>query len=191
MIFNQLPNDGYISDTLSKSLFDSLLKEALVCEHTNEKLFTGIDNNLTCPHYHVSEKNIEDLVNFLIPYIEEFDKEYHYLKNIKVLTDDRPYVFQEPWYNVQRPHTFLPCHYHDGVLSYTIWLRLPAKSQFTFIYSSITGKNRSHYIDLTPNDDGKFIIFPSTLDHIVYPYESDPSLNEIRISLSGNILYKG
>ena len=71
--FNQLPNDGYISDTLSKALFDNLLKEALVCEHTIEKHFTGIDNNLTWPHYQVSEKNIEDLVTFLIPYIEEFD----------------------------------------------------------------------------------------------------------------------
>ena len=189
MIFNQLPNDGYISDTLSKALFDNLLKEALVCEH-NEKHFTGIDNNLTCPHYKVSEKNIEDLVTFLIPYIEEYDREYLYLKNIKVLTDDRPYVFQEPWYNVQRPNTYLPCHYHDGVLSYTIWIKLPSKSQFTFIYSSITGKMNTHDINLTPSDVGKFIIFPSTLNHVVYPYPSD-NLKESRISLSGNILFKG
>ena len=190
MKFNQLPNDGYISDTLSKDLFENLLKEALECEN-NEKLFTGIDSGLTCPHYQVSEMNTYNLQSFLGPYIEQYDNVYYHLKNIKVLSKDRPYVFQEPWFNVQRPNTHLPCHYHDGVLSYTIWLKLPSKSQFTFIYSLITGKTISHYIHLTPNDVGKFIMFPSTLDHIVYPYESDPSLNEIRISLSGNILYKG
>ena len=186
MIFNQLPNDGYISDILSKDLFDNLLKEALSCEK-NEEHFTDIDNDLTSPHYKVSDKNIDDLSAFLISYIKEYDREYSYLKTIKVLTENRPWVFQQPWYNVQRPNDYLPCHYHDGVISYTIWLKLPSKSQFTFVYNTITGKMSTYDINLTPNNVGEFIIFPSTLNHMVYQYPSD-NLNESRISLSGNIL---
>jgi len=190
MRFNQLPNDGYISDILSKDLFDNLLKEVLECEHTEPTFFTDIDTEGTTSKYKVSEKNINDLSAFLNSYIKEYDREYGYLKTIKVLTENGTLVFQQPWYNVQQPHNYLPCHYHDGIISYTIWLQLPSKSKFTFVYNTVTGKTNTYDINLTSNNVGEFIIFPSTLNHVVYQYPSD-NLNKSRISLSGNILLEG
>ena len=51
----QLPNDGYIKDTLPKHIFDSLLSESLKC-HNNSKVSTGLikpDGSQTCAHYNV------------------------------------------------------------------------------------------------------------------------------------------
>ena len=188
----KLPNDGYVVGRLSKELFDSLLKEALSCE-SNDIVNTGLmttSGKQTCPHYSVSKKNADDLADFLMPYINHYMENFDYVQNIGVLTSDSPLVFQEPWYNVQKPNDYLPVHMHDGVLSYSIWLKLPLESSFQFSYSSITGRSLDYGMKLSPNEAGTFLMFPSTLTHAVYPYESDNS-EETRITLSGNISFRG
>ena len=67
MELKQLPNDGYISDSLPKELFDTLLIEAYEC-HYNESRITGLvrpNGTQTCPHYNMSDKNTEYLKNFI------------------------------------------------------------------------------------------------------------------------------
>jgi hypothetical protein len=184
-----LKNDGYIKDTLTKELFSNLREESMRCER-NTDFSTGIDDiGFTCPHYNLSEDNKKQLFEFLTPYISKYDENYHYIKELKFLSQSSPWVFDDPWYNLQTPMSYLPGHTHDGVLSYTIWLKLPPRSRFTFVYSSITGKLYYHNIILTPKDEGKFIIFPSTLNHMVDPYKGD--VNEVRISVAGNICLRG
>ncbi len=188
----KLPNDGYVVGRLNKELFDSLLKEALSCE-SNGIVNTGLmttSGKQTCPHYSVSKKNADDLADFLMPYINHYMENFDYVQNIGVLTSDSPLVFQEPWYNVQKPNDYLPVHMHDGVLSYSIWLKLPLESSFQFSYSSITGRSLDYGMKLSPNEAGTFLMFPSTLTHAVYPYESD-NPEETRITLSGNISFRG
>ena len=74
----QLPNDGYIKDTLPKHIFDSLLSESLKC-HYNSKVSTGLikpDGSQTCAHYNVSDKNFNYLKNYIFPFIRHYSKNF-------------------------------------------------------------------------------------------------------------------
>ena len=187
----QLPNDGYIRSSLPKDLFDTLLSEGLEC-HNNENRITGLvrpDGTQTCPHYDMSDKNSDCLKEFIFPYIDRYKENFSYIQNMKCLTSNSPFIFKKPWYNIQRPNDYLPIHTHDGVLSYTIWLKLPPLSEFIFYYSGIVNQ-MDYTLRLTPQNEGDFIFFPATLCHGVHPFPSnDPS--EIRLSISGNISLQG
>ena len=190
MEFLNLNNDGIIKDTLSRGLFRELRQEAENVETEGTRHRTGLSYmNYTCPHYNVSEPLKRKLFDFIDGYIDKYNQKYSYTSELRVLSHSSPWVFDTPWYNLMNPQTYLPLHDHDGVLSYTVWLKLPTKSKITFVYQSITGSLYRHDYQLTPKDEGKFIIFPAKLNHMVDPYEGDP--NEVRISLAGNIMLKG
>ena len=188
----QFPNDGYIRGSLDTELFNDLLEEA-VNYHSREIRITGVkksDGSQTCPHYDVSDESSKRLEDFFLPYITHFREHFNYIQSLKFLNSDSPFVFDTPWFNIQKPNDYLPVHNHQGVLSYTVWLQLPVSSEFVFSYLTITGRPDDYRINLTPENNGEFILFPATLNHAVYPYNSDDS-KEIRISLSGNISLQG
>ena len=89
--------------------------------------------------------------------------------------------------HVSQSRSYIPIHTHDGVLSYNIWLKIPVESIFEFSYSTITGENMRHRLKLTRKDEGSLILFPSLLDHMVYPFQNS---KKIRVGISGNILLK-
>ncbi len=188
----QLPNDGYIRHSLPTDLFDALLTEAFEC-FNNQKIVTGLvrtDGNQTCDHYSMSDKNTNNLRDFIFPYIDHYRENFTYLNDMHYLSSNSPYVFGKPWYNIQTPNQYLPIHTHQGILSYTIWLKLPILSNFLFSYTDILGNIKSYKIELSPKDNGDFIIFPNRLSHQIYPFLSDDP-NETRISISGNIFLQG
>lgn len=109
------------------------------------------------------------------------------------------------WVNFQKKHEFNPIHNHDGDASFVLWLNIPynlkdetslphARSgtaptapSFIFLYSPIFSNPRAHvdhyHIEVDKTYEGKCIIFPSSLQHMVTPfYTSD----DYRISVSGN-----
>ena len=170
----QLPNDGYIRHSLPTDLFDALLTEAFECN--NQKIVTGLvrtDSNQTCDHYGMSDKNTNDLKDFIFPYIDHYTENFAYLNDIHYLSSNSPYVFGKPWYNIQTPNQYLPIHTHQGILSYTIWLKLPISSDFIFSYTDILGNIKSYKIKLSPKDNGDFIIFPAHMFHTVYPFKTE------------------
>ncbi len=108
------------------------------------------------------------------------------------------------WVNFQKKHEFNPIHTHDRDLSFVIWLKIPTSwedqcklsfldgiqdhekkvSNFEFIMTNMLGKIEHYQYHLNPSMEGCMILFPSKLNHQVYPfYESD----EERISVSGNV----
>ena len=157
MELKQLPNDGYIRGSLPKNLFDSLLGEALECN--NQEIVTGLkrpEGNETCSHYDVSIKNTDFLKDFIFPYLGEYMENFSYITNIECLSSNSPFVFGKPWFNLQKPNDYLPIHSHNGVLSYSIWLKLPKISEFIFYYNGIVNE-REHTLRLTPSDVGDFL----------------------------------
>ena len=109
------------------------------------------------------------------------------------------------WVNYQYKHEFNPMHTHSGVLSFVIWLKIPTNweeqhnlpiaknsnspsaSDFSFAYTDILGNIQSYKVNLRPEDNGLMLLFPSLLNHQVYPfYDCD----EKRISISGNICWR-
>ena len=112
------------------------------------------------------------------------------------MNKDANIIFKKPWFNIQKKDQFIPNHTHDGILSYSIWIQLPFlkknneknkfESCFEFHYQNILGATNSHLIPLDKSYEGKFVLFPSTLQHCVYPFFDN---DEIRISVSGNICF--
>ncbi len=193
-----LSNFGYIETVLPKKLYNNLLNECLSANKKNKKMVSGltkdsisgvIDENVA-DHFYI-EKNEKELTNFVFEIKNEYDKVFPGLGDIKVLTRNANFVCSKHWTNIQKKGEFLPNHTHDGIYSYTIWIKIPKlktghfSGDFEFVYNNITGKICTQLINLTNIDEGKIIMFPAKLPHCVYPfYDTD----ELRISISGNIL---
>ena len=190
-------NFGYIEDTLPKDLFLSLLKECEIAEKSNKEMISDL-SGLGVPKHYWLKDNVQKLHDYLKPFILKYDNSFDYIKDIKMFNNNSKFYLDTPWINVQKKYEFIPNHTHDGVFSYTIWMKIPYDineelkigkyaSTFEFIYNSIIGTSFNKIIPVNKNDIGKIIFFPSKLNHCVYPfYTSD----DTRISISGNILFE-
>ena len=106
------------------------------------------------------------------------------------------------WINEMKAGEYNPLHYHSGVYSFVIWMKIPFKWEeqnkkdiarksnspsialFQYAYQNILGELAFHRYESSPEDEGIMLFFPSQLNHLVYPfYDCD----EDRISVSGNI----
>lgn len=151
-----------------------------------------------------SRMHIEHLV---IQIAKTYDEAYNYFKDIDYCTTDTPLVMPEPWVNFQSKHDFNPPHFHSGVLSFVLWLKVPYKIEdemkqtrsvysnfntpghFIFSYTNVLGQIQQEKLPVDETWEGKLCMFPSSMVHSVMPfYTSD----EYRISVAGNIkLYTG
>ena len=88
-------------------------------------------------------------------------------KDIKMFNNNSKFYLDTPWINVQKKYEFVPNHTHDGVFSYTIWMKIPYDineelkigkyaSTFEFIYNSIIGTSFNKIIPVNKNDDPQF-----------------------------------
>lgn len=193
----ELPNFGVIHSRLPKQLYDSLMKEILSIKKPKPRgpgLYIDYENtmisNLTekgvSEHYFISEKNTHKIYEVIQKMIDKYKEVFpNYLDGIKYLDRNVPLGFKTPWVNFQKKNEYLPLHEHGGVLSYNIWMKIPIKSIFEYNYNSIIGKNLIHRINLTEKDEGRIVLFPAQLQHVVYPFYNS---NKIRMSIAGNIL---
>lgn len=150
------------------------------------------------------EYKLKDDENVLTPIFSKLSNAYYknyddkkYIKNLKWKIDS------DMWINFQKKYEYNPLHNHVGVLSFVLWIQIPYKleeelslpncknsnlpknSIFEFIFTNYEGRRVSYPIYVDKTYEGTIIVFPSNLDHIVYPfYTSD----EYRISISGNLV---
>tara|TARA_B100001250_G_C19644774_1_gene719866 strand:- start:37 stop:762 length:726 start_codon:yes stop_codon:yes gene_type:complete len=113
-------------------------------------------------------------------------------------------VLKSLWVNFSKKHEFNPIHNHNGVLSFVLWVKVPTEwqsqheldisydtnlacaSNFQFFYNDIFGETRGIIVEMDPMMEGCMLLFPSLLQHQVYPfYENDG----YRISVSGNLCF--
>ena len=112
----------------------------------------------------------------------------------------------DAWVNFQEKYEYNPIHNHEGVFSYVIWYQIPFYRENEVKYGAGKGKmpgsNQNGEFEfvfyegssiitqplgIDKKMEGHIVIFPSSLNHIVYPfYTSD----DYRITISGNILFK-
>tara|TARA_R110000824_G_scaffold25843_1_gene89650 strand:- start:1754 stop:2317 length:564 start_codon:yes stop_codon:yes gene_type:complete len=181
-----LPNYGFVKTKLPKNIYSSVLKECLNMKG-KEEFTSGLTEPGVTKHYYVKD-NLDKIQNFMSTVSAYYNEQYpRYLKSIRVLDKNLPMGFQRPWINYQKQGEHVPMHEHDGVLSYNIWMKLPTKSVFEFNYNSTIGRNLSHIIYLDKKDEGTVVLFPSLLQHIVYPFHKT---TKTRISIAGNIVLK-
>ena len=146
------------------------------------------------------EYQLEKSKPHIVPYLEEMGREYQknwdYYQGQDLKVDSL-------WVNLQQKTEYNPIHNHDGVLSYVAWMDIPYKrsdeleqnhskdsrtksfsSTFQFIYSSITGQITHDIYSVENGWEGRVIMFPSKLLHIVYPFYTSDGY---RISIAGNL----
>ena len=107
------------------------------------------------------------------------------------------------WVNYQKQHEFNPPHYHGGLFSFVIFVKIPThwKEQHALPFSCTSRKPLAsdfqfvwfqwdlneivvQNIPLSPEDEGRMLFFPAYLQHQVFPfYECE----EDRVTISGNI----
>jgi hypothetical protein len=109
------------------------------------------------------------------------------------------------WVNYQKQHEFNPLHFHSGGKGYSfvIFMKIPtywnlqyalpisansnspSASDFQFVWSEKNSEMCTiAKFTLSPEDEGRILFFPASLNHQVYPfYECE----EERITISGNI----
>ena len=106
------------------------------------------------------------------------------------------------WVNYQKQHEFNPPHSHASYYSFVVFMKIPTHwqeqhalpmsegsatpcaSDFTFLLPYQSEGIRSHRIKLSPEYEGRMLLFPSWLTHQVYPFYGT---EEERITISGNI----
>ena len=136
------------------------------------------------------------------PLVKDYQQHYHHHHK------DKPkgkLHMHNWWVNYQNQTEFNPLHAHTGVYSFVIWMKIPtnyedqkklpmasqsnssAISNFLFTYTDILGTIRSMSYEMSPEVEGTMILFPSSLNHEVYPFYN---CNETRVSVSGNISYQ-
>lgn len=116
---------------------------------------------------------------------------------------DRKLKLDSLWVNFQNKHDFNPVHFHGGILSFVVWMKIPTRheeqyslpisansnnpcaSDFEFLYTNILGDIERMEVKMDPEVEGTMFMFPSTLMHQVYPFYNT---DEERVSISGNIV---
>jgi hypothetical protein len=116
------------------------------------------------------------------------------------------------WVNYMKQHEFNPLHFHIGLYSFVIFMKIPTHwkeqhemnndefrtwvdsipwhqqaSDFVFVWGGEENRILKENFQLSPEDEGRILFFPAWLQHMVYPfYECE----EERITISGNIILK-
>jgi hypothetical protein len=178
-------NFGFIEDRLPKKLFNQLLEECKVGEECNPEMVSGLTDKNVAKHRYLVNNN-ESLIQYINGLMLKYDNVCPGVHDIQVLTNNLPFGFGVPWINYQRKGEYVPQHQHDGIFSYSIWMKIPSPCLFQFTYTNIVGNILRHSINLTKKDEGKIVFFPSKLPHIVYPFNNN---EDIRMSISGNVLF--
>lgn len=176
------------------------IKDKWTAEPWNNKLAGNIEHEyaLTACHGHVE--------SLLLPLVHDYDLHFNYYENFtSVISDIKGIKLGSLWVNFQKKYEFNPWHYHDGLMSFVIWVDTPfdikdemnhkssknsnanVPGHFSLAYINALGQIRTENLPVDRSWNGRCLMFPSSMYHCVYPfYTSD----EYRISVSGNFMLK-
>ena len=196
----QLPNINLLLVDIPIDLFNELKLEAEEIENsflkstrsTNSLHTTGLTSTGVPTHFKLV-KNLNRWKEFLSQAVDLYYRTSPYLQGINLTLDNKVKLFyQDPWINIQRNTDFFPNHRHEGILSYSCWIRIPEETtehefagKFEITYTDILGNTRPSEYKIDQSFEGKLLMFPAMLRHCVYPFYNS---NSNRISLAGNVL---
>ena len=199
---SHLPNIGLTNGKIPPNIYQALNRE-IVDIHTNDKDIVRM--NYTLAGQITKEYQITKSLPLLNPYLEEmgraYQKEWNYYP--KENPNDNKLKVESVWVNMQKKLEVNPLHNHDGTLSFVAWLHVPFKledernmencknsrtvelsSTFQFVYTTALGTIANCPMFVESGWEGKIIMFPSKLLHMVYPFQTS---DDYRISIAGNL----
>jgi len=199
---SHLPNIGLTNGIIPPQIYQTLNRE-IVDIHTNDKDIVRM--NYTLAGQITKEYKITKSRQLLDPYLEEMGRAYQKQWNYypKKNSNNDNLKVESVWVNMQKKLEINPLHNHDGTLSFVAWLYVPFKledernmencknsrtvelaSTFQFVYTTALGTIANCPMFVESGWEGKIIMFPSELLHIVYPFQTS---DDYRISIAGNL----
>ena len=199
---SHLPNIGLTNGKIPPNIYQALNQE-IVDIHTNDKDILKMNHSLAGQI--TKEYQITKSLPLLNPYLEEmgraYQKEWNYYP--KENPNNNKLKVESVWVNMQKKLEVNPLHNHDGTLSFVAWLYVPFKledernmencknsrtvelaSTFQFVYTTALGTIANCPMFVESGWEGKIIMFPSKLLHMVYPFQTS---DDYRISIAGNL----
>ena len=193
----QLPNPGLTRGVIPQEIYQPVMQEIREIEVDDRGIYKM---NRTLAGQIEREYQLEKSKQHIVPFLEEMGREYQKQWNWYL---DKDLKVDSLWVNLQKKTEYNPLHNHDGILSYVAWLDIPYKredemninhskdsrtkefsSTFQFIYTSIFGQIVNEMYEVENGWEGRIVMFPSKLPHIVYPFYSSDGY---RISIAGNL----
>ena len=198
----QLPNPGITQGNIPPEIYQALNKE-IVDIHTDDSKIMRMNPSLAgqiTKEYEISKSRI-----LLDPFLEEMGRAYqkHWNYYPPENPNDNKLKVESVWVNMQKKLEVNPLHNHDGTLSFVAWLHMPFKledernmenvkysrtvelaSTFQFVYTTLLGNIANFPLFVENGWEGRIVMFPSKLLHIVYPFQTT---DDYRISIAGNL----
>ena len=109
--------------------------------------------------------------------------------------------FSRFWCRASTRHDYHALHDHRSIMTFVTWLHNPVNSEdekrdqwgfrpeageVILTYNDTCGKLRKYIIPMSPQKNGKMMVFPSDINHMSQPIHST---DEYRICLAGDIAY--
>ena len=196
-----LPNPGITNGTLPTQIYQALNQE-IIDIHTDDS--NTLKMNMHLAGQITKEYQITKSRQLLDPYLEEmaraYQKHWDYYPQTNKNIDLK---VESVWVNMQKKLEVNPLHNHEGTMSFVAWLHVPFKLEdernmqncknsrtvklaatFQFVYTQILGKVVNFPLFVENGWEGRIVMFPSKLLHIVYPFQTS---DDYRISIAGNL----
>ena len=196
---SHLPNVGITQGMIPPEIYQALNKE--IVDINNDDSNT-MRMNRTLAGQITKEYEITKSRQLLDPFLEEMAKEYQKKWDYFPFGNDDMKV-DAVWVNMQQKSEVNPLHNHKGELSFVAWLHVPFKlederkmencknsrtveltSTFQFVYNTVLGTIMNAPLFVESGWEGRIVMFPSRLLHIVYPFQTS---DDYRISIAGNL----
>tara|TARA_B100001113_G_scaffold237617_1_gene195344 strand:- start:256 stop:867 length:612 start_codon:yes stop_codon:yes gene_type:complete len=188
-------NLGWLEYDLSKDELDYVWK---CIRNKKQSMTAGLAGNIDSS-FELEDTNDWFFNNCIKKLLNAYGENFENLGANIPNNNTHPYFMNSWWVNFQKKHEFNPLHDHYGVYSFVIFVKIPIdfkeqnknnvsntplRSAFQFVYTDIMGGIKTEEYQLSTEDEGPMLFFPSGLHHQVYPfYDCDKE----RITVSGNI----
>ncbi len=191
----QLPNPGLTRGMIPPEIYQPVMQEIREIEADDRGIYKM---NRTLAGQIEREYQLEKSKQHIVPFLEEMAREY---QNEWNFFEGHDLKVDSLWVNLQQKTEYNPIHNHEGVLSYVAWMDIPYKHEnemnimksresttipasFQFVYSSVLGKIVNEIYKVENGWEGRIVMFPAKLLHIVYPFYTSDGY---RISIAGNL----
>jgi hypothetical protein len=199
-LFQRIKNEvgEFVAEFKNTNTIDNESKDLLRLFQKKKEGYTA-DYKLSGELVSLIDKEILKLIHQYELKYQYFDRMFNYSTSIE--NHEVQIELERIWVNLQRAGEFLPLHNHSGLYSFVIWTSVPyliadekdntanpdliknRTANFEFVYTDTLGKVNNYPVPVDTAMEGKICIFPSELQHQVYPFYSSSG---VRVSVAGN-----
>ena len=197
----------YVETKISLSDLKKLKDKAKICLENQDK-FSKANEHLAGnmeKEFNLNESFEEILFPYTSLLADEFDNLQHKINQSDTVKEVSSWVHTNTWINFQKKHEFNPTHNHSGHFSFVLYIQIPydlkeelefqncknssaqLNSLFCFKFINQFGTIVETSLDIDKTWEGTMILFPSNLNHLVYPFFTS---DDYRISISGNLIMR-